>query len=444
MTGDPQRRADQLEGVGIALGDEDLVVGAEVVVVAARGGPGEQPAVGREHREVGVAEAVGHPRVVLVEDPRDRAAAQLDAGDRPAGARRPVAPAAVVREVRLAAAQTRARRHDAAAGVERRKAGQAGGGPAGGGPAEGGVDQPAVLRRRRGQPAAAAGGQLQGHRGAVAVDVDQLVRAPPDHRPVLEVAARRRRHDPVAAAVGRDEAQRSLEAAGRVVGVGGGRREIDDRRPVGRDVRTAVVAPGLVGGQLARRRAVQPAQPDPPGAGAVGLPDHEARSERQRLALPHRRLHPRPGRIGRCLLPGRRAPARQNEQRPRARSLHQQAPDSHRASLAWVPHRPRGKMPEVPGERTAGTPLARPTEPPHTKTCRAESRQALAGRRGQRLSPTRSSRAARPLSRGRSDAGSRGRCPSGPSGPRGGRPRAGRRGPAAAAARARGTAAGRR
>ena len=69
----------------------------------------------------------------------------------------------------------------------------------------------------------------------------------------------------------------------RLIGISGsGIAQIDEVGPVGRDMGREVVAPFLVRTQLAEAGAVQVAVPDPPTAGAIGLPDDEATPQ-----LPH-------------------------------------------------------------------------------------------------------------------------------------------------------------
>ncbi len=273
MPGHPARVPDQRQGGRVRRRHEDLVVGVDVAVLAVRGGVDEGAAVGREHREIGVAESVHHPGIALGDDGRDRAARQIQAVDRTAGAGDPVAPAAVAREVGLAAAERGAlvdREAGAVVGRER--------GPAAGGEGEPGPDQPAVGRLGPlGQETRRARGQVEQPRPSVAVDEDELGIAPPHRGAVLEVGAGRGRQGGDLAG-GQGEQEERSGGAARLVGLASGRQaEESHARAVRRQVRAAVDPARLVGRELSRSRAGRQIDgPDAPDAAAVGLPDHEA------------------------------------------------------------------------------------------------------------------------------------------------------------------------
>ncbi len=242
---------ERLERSRVDLADEDLVIGAEVVVLVARGGKGEERTVARQHREVEIAELRRQPAIALVQNRADPPARELDPVDRSADARRPEAPAAVVREVGLAAALGPAQGDAPAVAVEGRELD-----PAVGRPRQPAVDQPAVLRQLLdGEELGRAAVEVGEDRPPAVVDEDHLARASPDRGTMLEVGACGGGELALGGAVGPDEPQRPGDVARRIDLLAFRERQVGDPGAARRHMGTAVTPPRLVRSELPRRAA---------------------------------------------------------------------------------------------------------------------------------------------------------------------------------------------
>ena len=188
------------QGLRIELEHVDVVVGAEVIVLALRDSDGEQRGVVREHGEVAVAAVRGKVRIALLEHRPAAPGGELEGIDRTAGACRPDREAAVVREGRLAATE-RGPGGDAALDA-----------PVGEGRCVAGREfatrrhEPALaVGAGDGEPGARAGRQPELACGPLSVEMHQLVLAPPDRRAMLAEVAGLGDEHPVPSAVGVDQ-----------------------------------------------------------------------------------------------------------------------------------------------------------------------------------------------------------------------------------------------
>ena len=146
-------------------------------------------------------------------------------------------------------------------------------------PPQGAVDKPAIGLGRASTSGLVAGFQVEQLRSSVVVDVDQLTCRSPDDGTVFEEVLAEAPKDRSSSACGRSVAAYQPR---RLAGIHGPAldAEVGDERPVWRDVRAAVRAAAFVRGKLAQAAAVQATSPQPPGAGPVRFPNHEAVTER--------------------------------------------------------------------------------------------------------------------------------------------------------------------
>jgi hypothetical protein len=165
--------------------------------------------------------------------------------------------------------------------------------------AVGGVHEHAELRLgARDQHPLGARDDVDLARAPVARDVDQLARTDPEGGTALVIGTRVRNEHAILrrpASLQADEVERRLDAFGHdvEVAVGSGQTQVDEVTPVGRDVGRHVVAPGLVGRELALGGAVEGPLPDAPLPVPERLPHHEAVTdggERFVVGLPARGL----------------------------------------------------------------------------------------------------------------------------------------------------------
>ena len=139
------------------------------------------------------------------------------------------------------------------------------------------VDQPTVTRfPPLGQQPALATRRLEQSGAAIAVDEDQLTRVAPHRRAMLEVGAGLAGNHTITFTADADQVHRSRGPRLGITSLAPGQAQVGDAFATGSDMRAAMLPIPLVRRQLPRRRAVELAQPDAPGAGSVRLPDHEA------------------------------------------------------------------------------------------------------------------------------------------------------------------------
>ena len=147
---------------------------------------------------------------------------------------------------------------------------------------QGGIDQKAESRmglQRKRLLLAALNVELL--RISPAIDVDELAISEPDNCAIPLVGTRAGDEHAIAPVLDAQEMKRHQYIFWNgLIGVpGSGIAQIDEVGPIGGDVGREMVALFLLRTQLAEAGAVEVTVPDPPTAGAIGLPDDEATTQ---------------------------------------------------------------------------------------------------------------------------------------------------------------------